>query len=738
MKREMRAPGKFLSVILAVILLWMSLPSAQAANYSKVEKSYDIAVVFDNSGSMYNNEAWCRAKYAMEIFASMLNYDKGDKLKIFTMWGIATDGSKPGQYTNGSFSADIGSSADIDKISNLYTIIPGGTPFAPVTEAYEYLKNSDAVERWLLVLTDGDFNQEARGVKANFDLQSRFLSLASQDIKIQYLGFNDAPSLASDEGRGFFSKKSTDTGLKDDLIDICNAIFQRSVLPANRLNGTELNLDLSMKTLIVFAQGADASVTGLTDENGNSIGITLDSGRRKYSEIKAGNYDDAPADRTLSGQVVTFAACPKGKYTLHHSGADAIRIFYEPDVDIRMTITDSDGETTDPFEGQIVSGDYVFANTIVDSTTGEDVLHHELMGNDVKLSTHVRTPNGTTEYPNNSTVHLDSGETYIYVEGTYLGKYKMTTEGDPDFFPIDGLDIPDPVPAFEIDAEAQQKDRWYNLRDHENWLPVRVDMRIDGQPLTAEQMQNIVLSAEGEDGVSLRREMLPDDSAYILYVGQNDIGEYVEPETGKYKLRISADYTDEHGTVVSAEDDAGFEVRRYSRIWRVLVWILGILLLFLLWLLFMLQKVMPLHMCRDQAAFHGMTAGSLGSETINVDYRRKQRTLTIEGPRSVDYDEQCSVTFDLRPIDNRFTPPHRRRVAMTGINSMCIDAEIQASATSYVYFNGRWIKRTHLRAVQNGGTAPQIDQPFSSCSPRFTMTREGNTAVMTCSIRTTR
>lgn len=58
MKREMRSPGKFLSVILAVILLWMSLPSAQAANYSKVEKSYDIAVVFDNSGSMYNNEAW--------------------------------------------------------------------------------------------------------------------------------------------------------------------------------------------------------------------------------------------------------------------------------------------------------------------------------------------------------------------------------------------------------------------------------------------------------------------------------------------------------------------------------------------------------------------------------------------------------------------------------------------------------------------------------------------------------
>ena len=88
MKREMRSPGKFLSVILAVILLWTSLPSAQAANYSKVEKSYDIAVVFDNSGSMYNNEAWCRAKYAMEIFASMLNYDKGDKLKIFTMWGI--------------------------------------------------------------------------------------------------------------------------------------------------------------------------------------------------------------------------------------------------------------------------------------------------------------------------------------------------------------------------------------------------------------------------------------------------------------------------------------------------------------------------------------------------------------------------------------------------------------------------------------------------------------------------
>ena len=78
------------------------------------EKSYEIAVVFDNSGSMYDNESWSRAKYAMEVFAAMLN--EGDVLKIFPMHPVTTDGkTKSGGSTSPIV---VKSKSDISKISN--------------------------------------------------------------------------------------------------------------------------------------------------------------------------------------------------------------------------------------------------------------------------------------------------------------------------------------------------------------------------------------------------------------------------------------------------------------------------------------------------------------------------------------------------------------------------------------------------------------------------------------------
>ena len=89
-----------LSLIISALLLVVGgiLPSigAAAADVVKIEKTYDIAVAYDNSGSMYDNDdRWCKAKFAMEIFASMLDYKNGDKLTVFPMWEVVTDGSMP-------------------------------------------------------------------------------------------------------------------------------------------------------------------------------------------------------------------------------------------------------------------------------------------------------------------------------------------------------------------------------------------------------------------------------------------------------------------------------------------------------------------------------------------------------------------------------------------------------------------------------------------------------------------
>lgn len=724
----------FLFVMASMVTIFPLTISA--ASIDKTEKSYDIAVVFDNSGSMYQNQGWCRAKYAMEIFASMLNYDK-DKLHIFPMWEVTTDGSQPD--SGGSYAAiEVKSKKDIDKISNLYTVHPSNTPFAPITEAYNYLKTSNSDEKWLIILTDGEFNQEDRGKGSAIDLQKRVSSLASKEIKVQYLGFGGATALKANEADNFFAKKSSDTSLKDDLIGICNLIFQRSVLPSNRLNGEKLNLDLSMKNVIVFAQGANAKIISLKDSSGKEVAVSLDSGQRKYSDIKAKGYADAPIDTSLAGQVVTFAACPKGEYTLSYSGAEKIQIFYEPDVDIDISFTNSDGQKIEKPE-DFVAGEYTVNSRIVDASTNEDVTSHELMGNDVKISTYVKTSKDSErkKYANGSKIIFEPDDsTEIWVEGEYLGKYKISSKDDKKWDWLAGLNVKELAIDFKINALAEQT--WYKLKDHDKWKPIRVVLTIDGQPLTEKQLALTKFSVAINDGLKYRIEEIPGESAFNVYLSQDESGKYIEPEIGKYKLTATATYVDEYGKEVKAPDEpVEFEIAKYgaflSWLIRNLWWIVLIIILFLAWLSYMLQKALPKTIIKDTASFTAISTGELDSEFVEVLYARKGKTLTINGPSAVDYEEQCSATFGLRAVDNRFTKSNRRRIAVIDIDSAC--EEVKVAGVKYINYDGQWIKHTDQRNAERGQPVAPINQELS-CAPRFELSSVGGSSTLTCKTRT--
>lgn len=81
---------KCVSIILAAILLLTSIyigtPKVYAA--TKPEKTRAIAIVFDNSGTMYlgdedSRKTWCRATYAMQALATMMNVS--DIMQIYPM-----------------------------------------------------------------------------------------------------------------------------------------------------------------------------------------------------------------------------------------------------------------------------------------------------------------------------------------------------------------------------------------------------------------------------------------------------------------------------------------------------------------------------------------------------------------------------------------------------------------------------------------------------------------------------
>jgi len=579
-----------LSVLLATMLIsTVFAPEALAATVTKTEKTYEIAVVFDNSGSMYLNPAWCRAKYAMQIFASMLNYDNGDVLKIFPMWAVTTDGSTP--QTGGSYAGiEIRNRDDIQKIWNLYTVEALGTPFAPVTEAYQALQQSSAKEKWLIVLTDGAFNEEARNENATIELQSRLSALASQDIKVQYLGFGSAQTLTADPSKNFFTKKSDDKSLKTDLINICNSIFQRSVLPAKFNKGGTLSLDLSMKNVIVFAQGAGARITGLSDANGKAMNVALDSGAVTYSTVTAGGrYANAEKDTSLAGQVVTFSDCPKGTYTLQTTGADAIEIFYEPNVDISMSMTDSDGQTVDYQSGQIPAGDYTVSYGIVDAVTGDDVTKSELMGNDVSLTSYVQTSDGTkVDFTNGGTLTLKpDSATKLVINGRYLKDYTISTEDDPTMFPPLSISLPE-MQSLSAKLSTEQANAWYQTQKQDEWKPIRLDVALDGQPLSDEQISAMTPSITFSPAREYTCTPIPGESAYEIKFWDGG-----KIETGNYTVAAEVSQTDEFGQVNTAKDKLGFDVQNYSKIWEWLFWLLLLVALALLIVFILTRKAWP-------------------------------------------------------------------------------------------------------------------------------------------------
>lgn len=589
------------SLLLAAVLVMgaLALPLAVSADEpTKTKHTYDIAVAFDNSGSMYQdgNKAWSRAKYAMEIFASMLNYDNGDKLTVFPMWEVTTDGNTPtGSQVESTAPVEIRGKADIDKLSRMYTVCPWGTPYTPVDKAFSYLKSSKATDKWLIVLTDGAFNAPY-GDEAT--LRQDLLKKATGGIKVQYLRFAGGSSIKSDTQKGFYADSCDDTSLITKLVGICNAIFQRAALPASSLQGNKLTLNISMNNLIVFVQGEGAKITGLKDSSGKAVTVTMDSGQRKFSDLKYSNgrYTGNQTDTTLYGQVVTFAACPKGEYTLEYTGSkEAVQIFYEPDVKIRVELRNSDGIAVKPENGELEAGTYSVHSIIVDSKTDEDVTNHPLMGDDVSLKTLIKTSSDSDykEYPNGATVTLTpDSATEIVVEGTYLKDFTITTKDDPDAIPLP-LWVIDPKPAFDITAKVEQSQGWYNLKKSDSWKPVRVDITLEGQPMTDEQLEATKMTFTTDKSLPLRSEMIPGQSAYYVYIGQDEAGKFTAPDKGKYSLTAKGAYPYEEGREVTAEAKVSFEIQPYAKIWKILFWVLLILALILLFVWWYTHKVFP-------------------------------------------------------------------------------------------------------------------------------------------------
>lgn len=576
--------------ICSTAFVFASATDNKPATITKVNRRYEIAVVYDNSGSMYTSKAWCYAKYSMEIFASMLNYDNGDKLSIFPMWEVSTDGkavAATAEPVESTGKIQVQSPGDVKKISNMYTLNADGTPITQVDNAYDYLINVPAVkdvitEKWLVVITDGEFNDDEGRVLAPDVVRDHLSSKATDEIKVQYLGFDGAKTLKSDEANGFYSKTSKASTLRKDLTDICNEIFRRAILSKNYLNGKNLNLGISMRKLIVFVQGKNAEIVSLEQKaTGKKISPVADSGKIQFSKLGAANYKKAPYDDSLYGQVVTFDACEAGEYILNYKGATEIQIFYEPDVDIAVTVKNEKDEVVTPESNNLYPGKYSVEYAIIDRITGKDVVDSPLMGKngveDLVCNAEI-TNDGEKQiikdFKSGGEVDLKAGDTlFLDISAKYLEDYKITTRENIKSVTFNIKDYPT-TPEFEVDVDVLQDKDWYTLSDREDWQPISVGFSLGDQPITDEQVAAIAPTITIEPEIPFVYEVMADKSALAVYIAKDENGNDTkeEPATGKYKITASAACLDEYGQISNEDSDSDrFKISKYPS------WLPGVL-----------------------------------------------------------------------------------------------------------------------------------------------------------------
>jgi len=419
-----------------VLLLYLALisvifaPIINAQSYTTDQRSKAIHIVYDDSGSMIKDDdngkyldRWAQAKYAMEVFAAML--EENDTMRVYYMSDFDV---KHGGKVSAPARIEITGSRDAQsRVDNVHKTITEAwnTPYDTVVKAYNDLKKTNAVDKWLVVLTDGDFNQEngiplereedvqKLGEKVN-SYFSQYIN-ESDDVRIIILAMGDIIKTVFKEvpGRIFYEQAKNNNEILGKITSICNRIFNRNKLSFTNETRREFSFDIPMLELLVFAQGDKAEVRGISGDNTYKPSKQVNV---RYSEVAALNYRDDPViiPRSLTGVVAAFQDLKKGAYSLDVAGAQTVEIYYKPvvNVDINLLRNGRKIKTQD-----LVEGNYQIQYGIVNEEG--KFFESSLLGN-VEYEATLQNDGQTTSIKSGDTVKLQQGDLKVHVQAHFL------------------------------------------------------------------------------------------------------------------------------------------------------------------------------------------------------------------------------------------------------------------------------------------------------------------------------
>lgn len=455
--------------------------------------SRDIYVVYDDSGSMYVDndgnsvDTWSKAKYSMEVFASMLG-DK-DSMAIYYMSDYSPDGKKDGPKIeiDGSNSTK----SNVQKIHDQRTS-SGYTPFETVEAAYADLEKSQADEKWLVILTDGDFQKNDVALEDKNQVtqfMDTFFENKDPEVNVAFLaiGENVIPLTENQEEKIFFEKASNSTQILEKVTEISNRVFNMNRLNLANSNG-QFEIDVPMEQITVFVQGPQAKIQGLTNAKGQTVGTIGEIVSVKATESSDNDLhlENVP-DHQLNGELATFNGdFLAGTYQIQAQNAEKIEVYYKPNLEVVAYLTDATGNRLTNL-ADLPSGEYSIHFELVSGIDQSALPQRNLINQSqdgIQYQARIKNNQKTLEslYQDGDTIYVDQGDLDIDVTATYLKyntvsthlNYNIWSQKSVSFKPVEN-----------------ENGLWTLNQSLTPTTPLQVEMEVENQALSVQEWQQV-------------------------------------------------------------------------------------------------------------------------------------------------------------------------------------------------------------------------------------------------------
>lgn len=516
-----------------------------------LQPSRQIDLVLDDSGSMFDSpdsSRWSDAKYALEVFAALL--EPNDTLNVLRMSDFRNGATSPPQLSlKGSTSAQ----QNVQSIASM-AMQGGGTPYTPVTAAMTDLSRATSDDKWLVVLTDGGFDDRSQP-EVQSDLTTWVAASADRRVAFMTIGDN-APIYPAQLGPAITTAHVSSSDVLSKMNGFANTVFGRSELTQSAAGRADTN-GIGLDEAIVFAQGAGAKVAAAT-----AAGKTVKpKSRTNVSWVANPPVSGATPvpNQALVGQLATFGALPGGAIDFGVTGAtaDNIAVFYKPAARFEVELTDASGHKVD--KAKALAGDYVVNYGFVDDKCR--IVDSPLFGTIVYDATIVENGKPVVEhFKPGGKVTLERGKVVVQASAHYLNT--ATAKQDVP------LTIQEPARAASVTSTAPRYDvsRLGNLTAPENAVVLQYQT-LDGSkpvPFTAEEWKTISPSSFH---VKSRKNIhftvtLGDKPGQVYLVPHAPAGDVYGADTGEIPLSVTGShvYDDQlnrmsYSTSVAIDDD---------------------------------------------------------------------------------------------------------------------------------------------------------------------------------------